>query len=223
MEETITVTAITQEIVLMDQKAVTRQNITAWPELGINYWGINKNASSTVTMHFATLCGEITPTEEEIALGVLAKSGMGKRYITQDQAFRNGLKNFAVSRHPFDRFKSIYKHLKHPKTVIQQRTVDKARFDPSWTPMEFLEHIIHTFQTGKINKHWKKQVSFIPQHWRLDHIIKLESLSEDWPFDFDPPNIISNPTVSKDIDLDEDIIYDLYHEDYLSFGYPYQK
>jgi hypothetical protein len=207
----------------MDGKAKVRQNISAWPELGINYWGINKNASSTLTIHFATLCGEITPTDEDIALGMLAKERMKPRYITQDEAFSNGLKNFAVSRHPLARFKSIYKHLKHPKTVIQQQTVSKARFDPTWTPEEFLEHIIHTFHTGKINKHWRKQVSFIPRHWRLEHIIKLESLSEDWPFDFPAPTIVSNPTVSEDVDIDEGIIYDLYHEDYLSFGYPYQK
>ena len=207
----------------MDDKAKVRQNITAWPELGINYWGINKNASSTLTLHFATLCGEITPTDHEIELGVLAKSGMGPRYITQDEAFTNGLKNFAVSRHPFDRFKSVYKHLKHPKTVIQQRTVTKARFDPSWTALDFAEYIAHTFQTGKINKHWKRQVTFIPHQWRMDHVIKLERLFQDWPFDFGAPDITSNPTIDKDIDIDEGIVYDLYHEDYLSFGYPYQN
>ena len=207
----------------MDDKAKVRQNITAWPELGINYWGINKNASSTLTIHFATLCGEIKPTDEDIARGILAKERMGSRYITQDEAFSNGLKNFGVSRHPLARFKSIYKHLKHPKTVIQQQTVSKARFDPTWTPIEFAEHIVHTFQTGKINKHWKRQVSFIPHAWRMNHIVKLERLFEDWPFDFPAPNITSNPTVDEDVDIDEGIIYDLYHEDYLSFGYPYQK
>jgi len=207
----------------MDQKAVVRQNITAWPELGINYWGINKNASSTLTIHFATLCGEITPTDEDIALGILAKERMKPRYITQDEAFQNGLTNFAVSRHPFERFKSVYKHLKHPKTVIQQRTVTKARFDPTWNEKQFLEHIIDTFHTGKINKHWRKQVSFIPQPWRLDHVIKLERLMEDWPFDFNPPEIQSNTTVEEVVSVDEELIHDVYHEDYLSFGYPYQK
>jgi hypothetical protein len=207
----------------MDGKAKVRQNISAWPELGINYWGINKNASSTLTIHFATLCGEITPTDEDIALGMLAKERMKPRYITQDEAFSNGLKNFAVSRHPLARFKSIYKHLKHPKTVIQQQTVSKARFDTTWTPEQFAEHIVHTFQTGKINKHWKRQVNFIPQPWRLDHIVKLEQLVEAWPFDFLAPHIVSNPTIDTDIDIDEGIIYDLYHEDYLSFGYQYQN
>ena len=207
----------------MDQKAVVRQNITAWPELGINYWGINKNASSTLTIHFATLCGEIDPSDEDISYGVAAKERMGPRYITQKQAFQNGLTNFAVSRHPLARFKSIYKHLKHPKTVIQQQTVSKARFDTTWTTEEFADHIAHTFQTGKINKHWKRQVNFIPQPWRLDHIVKLEQLKEAWPFDFNAPDITSNPTIDKDIAIDEGIIYDLYHEDYLSFGYPYQK
>ena len=208
----------------MDQKAVVRQNITAWPELGINYWGINKNASSTLTLHFATLCGEIDPTEQDIEYGIAGKERMDQRYITQEQAFNNGLINFGVSRHPLTRFKSVYKHLKHPKTVIQQRTLRKARFDPTWTPEQFLEHIRSTFESGKkINKHWKQQTQFIPTPWRLEHVIKMERLVEDWPLDIPPPNIKSNPTVSKDIDLDEDIIYDLYHEDYLSFGYPYQK
>ena len=59
--------------------------------------------------------------------------------------------------------------------------------------------------------------------WRLDHIVKLEQLVEAWPFDFSAPDITSNPTIDKDIAIDEGIIYDLYHEDYLSFGYPYQK
>lgn len=207
----------------MVDKAVVRQNISAWPELGMNYWAINKNASSTLTMHFATLCGDITPTDHEIELGMLAKSGMQSRYITQEQAFHNGLKNFTVSRHPLQRFYSVYKHLKHPTSVTQQRTVGKARFDPTWSEKRFLEHIIDTFRTGKINKHWRKQVSFVPTPWRLDHVIKLERLVEEWPFDFDPPEIQSNTTVEEAVSINEALLYDVYHEDYLYFGYPYRN
>ena len=207
----------------MVDKAVVRQNITAWPELGINYWAINKNASSTLTMHFATLCGEITPTEEEIEVGQLAKHRLGNRYITQEQAYHNGMKNFGVSRHPLQRFYSVYKHLKHPTSVVQQQTVGKARFDPTWNEKQFLEHIIHTFHTGKINKHWRKQVSFMPTPWRLDHVIKLERLVEDWPFDFEPPRIQSNTTSNVDVSIDEDLVHDVYHEDYLYFGYHHRN
>ena len=132
-------------------KDLVRQNITAWPELGINYWGINKNATSTMTMHFATLCGDIIPTDEEIRLGVLAKGRMKRRYITQQQAHQNGLQNFAVCRHPLQRFYSVYKHLKHPTSVIQQRTRGKARFDTTWNEEQFLAHIRHTLQVSSIS------------------------------------------------------------------------
>lgn len=209
---------------LKDHKLLVRQNISCWPELGINYWGINKNASSTLTIHFATLCGDIDPTEEEIDSGQLAKQGLGPRYINSKEAFRNGLKNFTVVRHPLDRFISIYKHLKYPRTEEQCRTQHKARFNPTWSPEEFLDCIRTSFETGKkINKHWRRQCSFIPHFWRMDHIIKLERLIEDWPFDFSPPDIKSNPTVDRLIKIKEHRVYDLYHEDYLFFGYPYQK
>jgi hypothetical protein len=205
-------------------KAIISQNITAWPELGINYWGINKNATSTMTMHFATLCGDIIPTDEDIRLGQLAKSKMKHRYITQQQAHQNGLQNFAVCRHPLQRFYSIYKHLKHPTSVLQQRTRGKARFDTTWNEEQFLAHIRHTFDAGKkINKHWQKQVSYVPEPERMHHVVKLERLVEDWPFEFEAPSIQSNTTTGVDVHIDEQLVHDVYHEDYLYFGYILRK
>lgn len=206
----------------MDFKSKVRQNITAWPELGINYWGIHKNASSTMIMHLCTLTGTITPTEEEIEEGMLGKTTLvhSHRYITQEEAFENGLINFAITRHPLDRFISIYKHLKYPKTPAQENTRRKIKMTGDFTPMDFLEHVATTFRTGKkINKHWDRQVANVPMPWILDHVIKLENLIEDWPLDIEPPAIKSNSTGNEDVDIDERLIYDVYHQDYTQFGY----
>ena len=69
-------------------KKVKRQNITSWPELGINYWGINKNATSTMMNHFAVLTGNIN-AQEILINSQAGKKTVSKRYISIDTALTN--------------------------------------------------------------------------------------------------------------------------------------
>ena len=183
----------------MLQKSIVRQNITHWPELGINYWGINKNATSTITLHFGQLVGDIPkPTEDQIHQGVAWKISQNQdRYISSDEALNNGYKNFCVIRNPYDRFVSCYNHFANPIHDVQKQTQRKARFNNSWTPNDFMEHIAKTFETGrKINKHWRKQIAFIGDLSKFNVVIKIEELNQSWKDQLDcpAPNIISNPS-----------------------------
>ena len=115
---------------LMLQK-VLLDKILPWSELGINYWGINKNATSTITLHFGQLVGDISkPTEDQIHQGVAWKISQNQdRYISSDEALNNGYKNFCVIRNPYDRFVSCYNHFANPIHDVQKQTQRKARFN----------------------------------------------------------------------------------------------
>ena len=80
----------------MLSKNIIRQNITHWPELGINYWGINKNATSTITLHFGQLVGDIPkPTDYQIHQGLAWKISQNQnRYISADEAYTMATKIF---------------------------------------------------------------------------------------------------------------------------------
>jgi len=201
-------------------KKVKRQNITSWPELGINYWGINKNATSTMMNHFAVLTGNIN-AQEILINSQAGKKTVGKRYISIDTALTNGLKNFAIVRDPALRFESCWRHFKYATTPVLMVAPRKARFDPDWTAQEFLENIQIQFAKGLIgNKHWQTQCSFLTHPDRLDYIVKIESLEQDWPLDIPTPLFKSNTTdpVEK-VHYKRKYLRTVYQQDYDTFDY----
>jgi len=206
-------------------KSILRNNIIKFQELGINYWAINKNASSTLTMHFGEAVGDIQkPNLAEIQLGVSfkIKDEALSRYITPNEALNNGLLNFCVIRDPCRRFISCYNHLKNPQTEVQKNTISKARFDYNWTPNDFMQYIDHTFETGqKINKHWKPQMDFLMDMSNFDHVIKQEHMIEQWPIShiIGPPKYVANKTQHAEYDYDKQKLYKLYQQDFDELGY----
>lgn len=206
------------------KKNIIRQNITHWPELGINYWGINKNATSTITLHFGQLVGDIPkPTDYQIHQGLAWKISPNQdRYISADEALNNGYKNFCVIRNPYNRFVSCYNHLANPIHDAQKQTQHKARFDTSWTPNDFMEHIAKTFKTGKrINKHWRKQIDFVGDLSKFNIVIKLEELNKSWKDQLNcpAPSILSNPSSHHKLQFDHKRLYEIYQNDFEALGY----
>ena len=207
----------------MFDKSIIRNNIIKFDELGINYWAINKNASSTLTMHFGEAVGDIEkPNLAEIKLGVSFKNQGHHRYITPDEALNNGLLNFCVTRDPCRRFISVYNHLSDPQTEVQKLTISKARFKHNWTPDDLMEHIAHTFETGKkINKHWRPQMDFLKDLKNFDHVVKMEHLVQQWPLHhiIEPPHYVANPTEHSRLDFDRQRLYQLYQRDFDELDY----
>lgn len=205
-------------------KEIKHQNITTWPELGINFWAINKNASSTFITHFSLLTNDIDKNNYDFDLGQDAKlvAKRKKRYIDSNTAYSNGLLNVGISRNPHARFISCYKQFKNPKNIIHEKSRDKARFDPTWSADDFLEHIDKkfTFRGNAGNKHFWKQILFLHTPEKMDYILKLEDIKKIWPFDFEYPNFISNKNESKEIiKYNKLFLENLYKEDFENFDY----
>ena len=207
----------------MYNKEIIKQNIIHWPELNINYWGINKNATSTITLHLGQLVGDISkPSQEEVLQGVAWKTANKNRYISSEQALSNGCKNFCVVRNPYNRFVSCYNHLAYPQHDIQKITQAKTRFDVTWTPDDFMEHIAKTFKTGKkINKHWRQQIDFIRDLSNFTIVIRMEDFNNSWQAQlaYPAPKIISNPSSNNVLQFDRQRLYEIYQNDFHALGY----
>ena len=208
----------------MSDKSIIAHNITCWPEFGLNYWGINKNATSTITMHFGQLAGDIHYTDSDIAEGVAWKLPEQNhfRYITPTQALTNNNRNFCVIRDPYSRFISCYNHLANPQHEVQLNTQRKTRFDIDWTPNDFMEHIAETLHKGKkINKHWRPQIDFVKDLKRFAVVVRMEEFDESWKMQLDvpAPQIISNPSAHYHLEFDHQRLYEIYKCDFEALGY----
>lgn len=188
--------------------------ISTWPELGINYWGINKNASTTMREHLSFLSKKENKFIEKT------------RNITREEAFENGLINFGISRDPLSRFVScyaMYKDANLEQNSSIMNSVKKIRFDQTWTIEDFFQVVKERIESGyKVNKHYQLQTWFIPEPDKLDYVIKMERLLEDWPLDIPPPSIQKNKTNGAKYHVSEELkdsIYELYKIDYEVFGY----
>lgn len=206
---------------MQPSKETVRSNITTWPELGINYWGINKNATSTFITHFSNILFN-NAFINDIDIGQKAKQQIKKRYISPEQAFTNGLKNFGIVRNPYKRFESCYKHFAYPISPEQEKSSRKAKFIPGWSPDMFLQHINKKFSINDKagNKHFWKQSTFITHPEKMDFIVKLEEIENNWPLDIPLPSFSANKTTSNNIDnYNKDMVRKLYQEDFINFGY----
>ena len=216
-----------------ETKDTVRFNVTRWPEFNVNFWAINKNASSTIINH---LIHEATGVDidYEHRYGQEGKRLIQDRRIDRDEALRNQHLNFAVVRHPQDRFESAYRQFKFRDEPEGLKASRKARFDKSWEPQDFLEYIERKFELRKDpvvkkysqlsgNKHFWKQMDFIPFKVldKIDYIVKLEELNDKWPLKLiGPPTFIANSTEPQPLpDYDLELLKNLYLEDFLTFNY----
>ena len=106
--------------------------------------------------------------------------------------------------------------------VGQKITQAKTRFDVTWTPDDFMEHIAKTFKTGKkINKHWRQQIDFIRDLSNFTIVIRMEDFNNSWQaqLDYPAPKIISNQSSNTILQFDRQRLYEIYQNDFLALGY----
>lgn len=150
-------------------------NITSFHNLRVNYWGIPKCANTT--MKFVLLRADDPQLFRRHNRGNEKDESFGKwahhkcRYITPEQAKRNGFKNFTVVREPVDRFQSMYNTKDRLyKTVMQEGTMKgiKAFYDNP-TVLAFLDFLEQNPDRVR-NYHFRSQSSWC----LIDNTVKLD-------------------------------------------------
>ena len=155
---------------------------------------------------------------------------------------------FMFVRHPFDRLVSAYVnkfkmadvvyHKKYGCQIIKLFRANSTKGDlqkcNDVTFQEFVKYVIHLYRTdGSFDPHWRPFHELCdPCHVPYDFIGKMETMSMDKSFvmrNFFKTTVLDLPKVNpKDDDKpymaeispeDKDILYDIYKQDFLLFGY----
>lgn len=184
-------------------------NITVWPTLGYNFWGITKCANTAVKTHLYELATKQKFTE---AKHTRIHGEKAIIYTTREVALANGLRNFSVTRNPYDRFLSIYSDmiLSRPKRGI------KAGLDPAMSVDDLLDFVQNATE---LDVHLRTQSSFIPVHQFLTFDVKQLAA---WPLSLAPVTQKRHPSKVKHIGLNalqRERVYQLYQEDFANFNY----
>lgn len=207
-------------------KYVIQENIIHFPKLNINFWAMNKNASSTFLEHFAKL-SKYDFTYNDDGQGAKIYLKKNDHYIDYETAKSNGSKNVTVVRNPFKRFESCYRMWKYPVNKTQAKASDKGNFEPHWEANDLLRAIDRkfNFREKRGNKHYWKQIWFVHDTSIMDHIVKLEDIARTWDLDIPYPEFHTNQSGEKKtpLDYDKDFCYNIYREDFKTFGYAYRR
>lgn len=184
-------------------------NITVWPTLGYNFWGITKCGNTTVKTHLYELAtGKQFAEKKHIRIHGVKDI----IYTSRETALENGLRNFAVTRNPYDRFVSMYSDLilSRPKRGI------KAGLDPDMSVDDLLDFVR---DNETLDVHLRTQSSFIPVHQFLTFDIRQLST---WPLTLEPVKQKRHPSKVKHIGLNaiqKCRVYELYRKDFHNFNY----
>jgi hypothetical protein len=186
------------------------RNISTWPTIGYNFWGITKCASTTVKTHlYEVVTGDVYKETKHTRIhGVVD-------YVTPEQALNNGLLNFAIVRQPEDRFFSMYNDL----VLSRPKRGRKAGIEENLSVDQFIS-FLETQDLHNCDVHFRTQSSFIPKTGLL--IIDVKYL-ENWPLTIPPVRMRKHTSKVKTIAIltqeQKDRVYNLYQEDYENLGF----
>lgn len=189
------------------EKIKLTYNISRWPELGLNFWGITKAGNTSIKYLLHQRSGTSMRFDDDKNRWV--HHIKNTQYITPEEAAQNGFVNFTVTRNPYDRFLSMFKDvlrrsglmgLPHCKT--QEQFVD------------FLENT----PDEKRNIHFRSQCYFLKSSDILHIDIKdTEKLSSFFQCEIPHKN-----SIEESIHIENklrDRVYLLYSNDFEKLGY----
>lgn len=186
-------------------------NITSWPQYNLNYWGITKCANSAVKSSLANL-----PIKNMHKRDKSLHASKNVNYISKEEALSNNFTNFTVTRHPYERFISMYKDfgLDRFKAIGLEAAVELD---------EFIELLETKFSTDKCNLHFRSQCSFITENNQLlfDNVIDTTEIEK---FLQQRGVVLQKANVSQDVKIilsnkHKEMIYNRYANDFELLGY----
>ena len=193
-------------------KNTQERNISNWPNLGVNFFGIPKNAHTSVMTHLYRL--EHREPDFDVGFDIHNQSKGHTKFISEEESVSNECVNFAIVRDPISRFLSMYKDL-----CLTRKKRGKTAGVWGMDPDQFIDHLFKT-PYHKLDIHFVRQVDFVPPY--IDKIFKLESLNKDWNLGFPCVNESKNSIPLKDVSLTDQQIkraQEFYCEDLVRFKF----
>lgn len=193
-------------------KNTQERNISSWPNLAVNFFGIPKNGHTSVMTHLYRQ--EHSKPDFDVGFDIHNQSKGHTKFITEAESLSNGFLNFAIVRDPISRFLSMYRDL-----CLTRKKRGKTAGVWGMSPEQFLDHLFKT-PYHNLDIHFVRQVDFVPLF--VDRIFKLESLCSDWDLGFPCLNDRKNSTMQKDVSLSEQQISrarEFYHDDLIRFKF----
>ena len=193
------------------ESKLKKLNITSWPQYNLNYWGITKCANSAVKSSLANL-----PIKNIFKRDKSLHASKNVNYISKEEALSNNFVNFTVTRHPYQRFISMYKDfgLDRFKAIGLETAIELD---------EFIELFETKFSTDKCNLHFRSQCSFITEHNQLlfDNVIDTADVGD---FLQQRGIVLQKANVSQDLQITlsnkhREKIYNRYFNDFELLGY----
>jgi len=185
-------------------------NITQWNKYKLNYWAIPKCANTAIKTALANL----NYKEKMIYSKVKWVHNTNNiSYIDRNTALQNGYSNFTVTRHPYDRFISLYK--------------DQGLRRPMFKDIKItnIDSFITRLQSYNLDKdpHTKPQTKYIFDNSTklVDKVIDINEASK-FLKSFNLTLNVVNKTEELIIELtneQKEKIYNLYKDDFKKLGY----
>ena len=190
-----------------EEKIKNTYNISVWPELKLNFWGIPKAGNTSIKYLLHQKSGNSMQIDDDLNQWV--HQAKNTYYITPEEAMNNGFTNFTVTRNPYDRFLSMFKDVLRrggSMGLSRCRTIENFVAHLELTPDE------------RRNVHFRSQCHFLRDHdiMHMD-ISDTEKLSNFFQCEVPHKNAIK-----KSIEMNEHLrkrVYAIYAADFEKFGY----
>ena len=178
------------------------RNISVWPNLKINFWGITKTGHTSLKNHLYMLENK---THANLNLKIHGKRNT--KYITADEAEKNGNQNITLVRNPIERFRSGYSDFFNKRRDKGKKIEDQLK-----QKIDNIDDLLSAYENlndADVDPHFRSQ------SWYLDGfegiIQKLETISEKWLLPIPNMNLKQNVSHSNKIPLTEQQINKIKH------------
>lgn len=193
----------------MEVNLKKQYNITQWNEYKLNYWAIPKCANTAVKTALSNLKYKDKMTYSKVKW---VHNPDNILYIDRQTAKTNDYKNFTVTRHPYDRFLSLYKDQGLRRPMFKD-------IDPN------IDSFISQLENYDLQKdpHTKMQCDYIFDDDKL-LVDTILDISQATAF-LEKYNLTLNfVNKTKEIDIkltdkQKEKIFNLYKKDFLKLGY----
>ena len=189
------------------------RNISVWPNLKINFWGITKTGHTSLKNHLYMLENK---THANLDLKIHGKRNT--KYITADEAEKNGNQNITLVRNPIERFRSGYSDFFNKRRDKGKKIEDQLK-----QKIDSIDDLLSAYENlndADMDPHFRSQSWYLAGFQGI--IQKLETISEKWLLPIPNMNLKQNVSHSDKIPLTEqqiNRIKHIYKEDFNLLNY----